>query len=232
MAYKGFVYILGHATLDDGHFYIGSSLQTEQERLWQHQSAARTDPHRPVLQYMADVGPDNVDLTILEEVEFDDVDELRIREQYWIDELQPDLNIISAYNKDRFLLTDEQRADPAEQKRALDRLYYLRNKEAICEYQKRYNEENREKVAAYHKTYRERDPEAHKQRKHESYLRNRESTLAKNKVYRDAHADEMKAYFKRHYEQNKEQLLQQQRKYYEENREVILAKGKERRRAA
>jgi len=88
-------------------------------------------------------------------------DELRQEEQKIIDELQPVLNEIRAYNSDEY--NEEQKQIYNEdyyEKNKIEILkqvkeYYEKNKIAITEYNKKYCQANKSKIAIYQHNYRE-----------------------------------------------------------------------------
>lgn len=105
-----------------GDFYIGSSNNIE--RRWtQHKSPSTwaTKPGMKLYQDIIQYGLNNFEFVILEET-----NNLRNREQYWIEQLQPSYNSNNAkgLNKERF--------------RKWSKEYYNSHKERIKEYYKSY----------------------------------------------------------------------------------------------
>ena len=95
-----------------------------------------------------------------------------------------------------------------EQKAAYDKEYYIKNKEAICDRVKTYQEDNREKRLAQQKEYREKNKEAIKE-------------------YREKNKEQIAAQQKEYYEKNKEQIAAQRKEYNEKNKEQKAAYWRE-----
>ena len=79
-----------------GEFYIGSSKDIE-KRWYQHKNPAFWKQHSNVKLYqiMAQYGRDNFTIDVIEET-----DNLREREQYWVDQLKPSYNVRRANGQD------------------------------------------------------------------------------------------------------------------------------------
>jgi predicted GIY-YIG superfamily endonuclease len=101
--------------LNDEYFYIGSTMKEIKDRLSDHKSAS-IKGKTPLYKFMREHGKDNFSITCLE----DDipVNNLIVREEFWIKDLQPTLN----KNTD-LTITEQER----------DRIKYLKNKEKVIE---------------------------------------------------------------------------------------------------
>lgn len=85
------VYKITNIVTDD--FYIGSSKNIEYRWAWHRRpSAWKKQPNFILYKDMAILGKDNFTFEVLEETA-----ELHVREQYWIDHLNPTYNSIRAY---------------------------------------------------------------------------------------------------------------------------------------
>ena len=81
----------------DNEIYIGSTCSTLAKRKGGHKSKARRNPNRRVYQHLNRVGWNNISIILIESVSAFNKDQLRLREQYYIDLLNPSLNSDSAY---------------------------------------------------------------------------------------------------------------------------------------
>ena len=79
-----------------------------------------------------------------------------------------------------------------EQKAAYDKEYYIKNKEAICDRVKTYQEDNREKRLAQQKEYREKNKEAIKEYRE----KNKEQIAAQRKEYNEKNKEQKAAYWR------------------------------------
>lgn len=99
-------------------------------------------------------GWDNWDFIIIEDYPCQNVDEARLRERYWIELKQPQLNFQIPsrtceewYNDNRNELLEK------------NKKYNKRNREKILEYQKKYYEDNKQKILEKQKKYYEENEE-------------------------------------------------------------------------
>jgi Uri superfamily endonuclease len=92
-------------------FYIGSTTKNIKSRLGEHRYASNTGT-TPIYVFMRENGKENFDIEYVEE--HIRVDQLIIRENYWIAELKPTLN-----KNTNLCITDQER----------DRLKYIKNRE-------------------------------------------------------------------------------------------------------
>ena len=114
-----------------GDFYIGSSRNIE-KRWYKHRSPSgqKQLPNSKLYKAMAQYGRDNFTFEIIEKT-----DNLKDREQYWIDRLKPIYNINRAKGKDKDSI----------------RQYY---KEYYKEYHKEHREENKARMEKYNNAHR------------------------------------------------------------------------------
>ena len=76
--------------------YVGSTIRPLSERVHDHRKRAFTHRHRPLYNLMNQVPPRDVQFVPIEVAEDDD---LRTREQVWMDRLSPTLNVRRAKKK-------------------------------------------------------------------------------------------------------------------------------------
>ena len=91
---NSFVYKLVNSV--DNKIYIGSTTQALSKRLGEHKNMARRKPNRNVYAHLVSVGWENVRIILIESVTAFNKDQLRAREQHYIDLLKPDLNSANA----------------------------------------------------------------------------------------------------------------------------------------
>lgn len=127
---------------NDDFIYVGST--TDFTRRWREHKIICNDITRKsynykLYQHIRDNGGiDNYKMVLVEKYELcKDKLEARQREQYWIDELKPKLNMYRAY------CSDEYNKDHLKECR---KKYYEDNKEMINECHKKYREEHREQL--------------------------------------------------------------------------------------
>lgn len=142
----------------DAKFYIGSTTRPLSVRLDSHiRYANRDDYVTPAYKHINDhVGWDNVSIELIEECEgIEDKDELRQREQYFMDLLKDDncLNVNRAYR------TQAQLEEYNEQYLLLCRQRREANPELYKQRWKNYSKTHRDELNAKDKVYREENKE-------------------------------------------------------------------------
>jgi len=135
--------------------YVGSTTNFN-KRKGQHKSACQNEKlkeyHFKVYQTMRDNGGwDNWDMIPLEEFACENKIQQVIREQYWIDKLNPEMNCKVAYQ-------------PLERIEYM-KVYYEANIDKIKEYKNIYAEANKEHIKEYSNTWREANKEHIKEKK-------------------------------------------------------------------
>lgn len=160
-----------------GNMYIGSTCQPLCVRLCSHRGAARTGKkHSILLQWMRDVGPENVQILWIADIPCESFEQQRAKEQEYIDKLKPSLNMHKAHmahgdylayhrawgNKIRRAAglkprvkydTDEERVAA---EKARHKTYRESNKEKIAQYKRDWAARNKEKVARRQREWYER----------------------------------------------------------------------------
>ena len=82
----------------DNEIYIGSTCDSLSKRKYQHKAMAVKRPNIRVYQHLNTIGWENVRIILIESVQAFNKDQLRAREQHYIDLLKPTLNSQSAIN--------------------------------------------------------------------------------------------------------------------------------------
>jgi hypothetical protein len=126
---EGIIYMIDCFDKEIKGHYIGSTLQTFNQRRREHKSNThneKSDQYNKKLYFhiRQNGGWLNWKMDIIERVLVDDVDELRQYEQLWIDTLHPDLNICRSYR------TKEQNR---KEKTALQRIYNAHSPVINCD---------------------------------------------------------------------------------------------------
>ena len=80
----------------DNRIYVGSTVNSLSRRKSGHRTASIKQPTRPVYAHLNSVGWEHVSIILIENYVCSTKDELRAREQYYIDLLNPSLNKIAA----------------------------------------------------------------------------------------------------------------------------------------
>ena len=137
-------------------------------------------------------------------------DELRMREQHYLDNLPNCINRVKAIDS----------RTNAERKRE----FYGLNKEKVLEANKAYREANKEELYAKNKEYRENNKEMIAEMKKEYYEVNKERILEYGKQYYTQNKDYFSEHYKLYREQHLEQLINNSRQYYADNKEKINQK--------
>src|SRR5271169_3101065 len=159
---SGVVYKIICQNLNIHDAYVGST-KNFKKRMNDHKSKCENpqddDYMVPVYQFIrSNGGWDNWHQIIIEEVNYSDIIELRIRERYWIETLHSSLNTkiptrthkeyrednkdyISKYYKEWCKKNKEINVQKA-------KAYYKENKEAICASQKEYRAQNKDCIRA------------------------------------------------------------------------------------
>jgi len=160
MSNIGFIYKISNRV--DDEVYIGSTKQTIQQRFQKHLYNTNQEVLKNLTLYkkMESIGKDKFKVELLETVQFDDKYELFAREQFYMDDLKPSLNMRPAPDNE---LDDYARHREERLKHMKE--FYQENKERIIERVHRYAENNKEKISERGKKYREEHNEEIKARK-------------------------------------------------------------------
>jgi len=167
--------------------YLSQRFDTHRSiyKFWQtHKTGSKTMAFRLFDQY----GIDNCKIVLLEKVVSDSKDELRIREQHYIDTLDC-VNRYKACVPDRDIYLKEWRESNKDVLQIKKKEYYETNKEVIAVEQKDYREANKEAIAKKKKIYQDANKEAIKVYEKKYYESNRESIAQKQKKYKQENKD-------------------------------------------
>lgn len=182
---------------EDGHFYIGSTVNSLSARLCGHKQSAKRETS-PVYKHCVSIGWENVDIELIEEYPCNSRKELTSREDYYIQKYKHNkrcLNCIRAH------VTPEERKEITHQ-------YYQEHRDEIIQSHREYVEENREIVTERRAKYRKENAEVLRE---------------KARKYAKEHPEWKKESRRKHYEENKELVKEQCKKYSAEHKEQIAA---------
>lgn len=194
---------------DDGHYYIGSTINTLEYRLKGHKYMHEST--QKVYKYINSIGWEYVKIELIENYPCANREELLIKEDFYICMVYDDpLNL----NTQRaFMSVDEKKEYNRKyyefNKEVItinNKIYYENNKDAIMEYHKEYNEINKDKVDQYHTDYR---------------LINAEKRGEYTKKYIKEHPEWNLEYQQKYYKENKEKIKETNKKYIEANKEIV-----------
>ena len=147
MSKTGFIYKLTNEM--DKEFYIGSTTTDLKSRLSNHLRCFQVNKHSKLCSKMNEIGFDKFHIEEIEAVQFNDKYELYAREQFYMDNLKPELNMRPAPDKNynNYELHKEARLQWCKE-------YYQENKDHILDRVHRYAENNKEKISERNKNYR------------------------------------------------------------------------------
>ena len=149
----------------DNEIYVGSTTKTLKLRMQQHKSISQKSNCKLYIK-VRELGVENFSIELLENVLYDNITELRIKEQHYIELLNPNLNKKNAKSEPIKILY----LSNPELYLAKSKLYYQANKEKIIERVHLYSIENPEKIKANGIKYREEHKDEIKIRKQINYI--------------------------------------------------------------
>ena len=162
----------------NGKFYIGSSRNIFHR--WSKHKYDSKRISRPLYDDMREFGFDQFELTILEECS---VDELKVREQYYIEMLKPEYNRCKAYTG----IDVSQKEDAKAYAKEYKRKYQQEHKSEINEYQRNYYQANKEAISERKRNYYQIHKDELKERQRRYYQAHREEWNEYQREYRQAH---------------------------------------------
>lgn len=127
--------------------YIGSTTQSLARRMSVHRAFARHEYKcgcKKLARHMQKYGVQNFRIVLIETYPCKNKDELRAREEYWIEKLKPELNIVSAY------LTKEKKKENWQK-------YYKQHSKKIKKRSKQWYQDNKEYAKERDSIYREKN---------------------------------------------------------------------------
>lgn len=132
---------------EDGHFYIGSTINELRYRFSQHNRKAKVHTERRAYKHINELGWDKVCIILVEEVVCENKQQLRQVEDKHIRAEQENPLCLNIYVA---VLTDKECKTYND---VYGKQYRETHKEETKEYYKLYREKNREKLLAYQKAY-------------------------------------------------------------------------------
>ena len=141
-----------------GKCYVGSSKNilrrwSEHKRFFKYRKYRSSQLYQDIREF----GVDQFEFSILEECS---VEELKVREQYYISMLKPEYNIRKAnagvsvkYKEDISEYQREYYQANKEEAKERKRNYYQANKEKAKEHQREYYQANKDKISEYNRQY-------------------------------------------------------------------------------
>jgi hypothetical protein len=160
----------------DNKEYVGSTHYTLDIRLGRHLSSS-SKLNSKVYIHFKNIGWNNAEIKLVENFKCENRTELRIREQYWIEELKPELNTNKAYITEEYLIDYKKK------------------------YSKKYRKENPEKEKERHKKYQKENKEAQQLYRHNYYDEHKDDIKKYNSENKETHQLYRHNYYK---EKNKE----------------------------
>ena len=165
MSNIGFIYKIVNCVDDD--IYVGCTKTTLKERFNNHIHNTQCEHYKTIKLYlkMREIGIDKFKVEHLETVSFDDKYELYAREQCYMDELKPFLNMRPAPDKNynHYKLNREVQLHKM-------KIYYEDNREQIIERVHKYASNNKDKISGRGKTYRQEHKEEIKERRSKTFI--------------------------------------------------------------
>jgi group I intron endonuclease len=187
--HKGKIYKIVNDINDD--IYIGSTIKQLSNRMGEHRSTLKKNQKRKVYKVMFELGIEHFRIILVEEYKCDNIDQLRAREDYFIQLMKPSLNTYSAilneetYKERRRQYEIEYRkipltAEKIKQKKDYHQEYSKTDKfKNSC---KLYRESHKNEVRELQSKYRETHKEEIKESQKEYYNDNKEKIALKNKA--------------------------------------------------
>lgn len=150
---------------ENSKIYVGSSnYQYLSSRLNTHKQLCKdTSGRRGSILYktMREIGPEKFSIELIEVFSCENKIQLAEREQHWIEQLKPELNMFRAIKNP---LYDQECRDKNE-RRERSKKFYENHKELVLERQKLYAEKNKDVISERRKKYREENKEQLKEKK-------------------------------------------------------------------
>ena len=168
----------------DDLLYVGSTCNALHKRFGEHKSCARRQikGKGKIYQYMNNIGIDHFRIILVENYPCNSKNELNAREDYWINQLKPQLNSYRA-----FLTLEEKKEKKDKIKQCYDKdknknknkEYYDKNKEKNRARAKEYREKNKAKA----KEYREKNKAKVKEYKKNYRSKNKDAIIKRKQIY-------------------------------------------------
>lgn len=175
---NGKLYKLTNSVNDD--IYIGSTAETTlARRMTNHRKDAKTRKSY-LYQQMRLIGIENFKIVLLEDYPCENKDQLRAKEDEWIQRLKPKLNQVRAYR------TDEELRDYKAQ-------YYNEHKDKLLNQSIKYYEEHKDERLDYQAKYRDEHRDKINERQAMYYLEHKDERLEYQTKYRQDNKERINA---------------------------------------
>lgn len=184
----------------NGDTYVGSTKNLH-KRLLKHFSQYKNGDQSKVYRLIDESvnGWDDIEIIEIETLTCD-VDTARIREEYFRDLLNANMN------NNRCHLTLEQRSDSARQ-------YYWNNRDHVSQVKKDYYKNNTDVII---------------KKVMDRYYNNKEDILRKQKEYKQQNPIKIKEIKRKQYLKHRDKIIEKGKQYYAEHKDHILEKAKQR----
>jgi hypothetical protein len=183
--------------------YVGSTKKFN-HRKYSHINSSKDIKTNSLLLYTTineNGGWTNCEMTPLEKITCSSKIDARIREEYWRQQLNANLNMVRCY------VSKNEQSE-------INKNHYKQNKDSILVNHREYYHLNKDKLNEKSKIWRETNRETNLGKKKEYYERNKDTILVAQKEYRKENDDKIKEYKTNWYENNKE-------KRHEQNKETV-----------
>jgi hypothetical protein len=200
---KVFIYKLCCNDISIKDIYVGHTTNFEQRKNSHKRNCEILEKNTRVYKFIRENGGwSNWSMVLIENYDCVNKYEAVMRERYWIENLQANLNCNNP------IATKEEK-----EKQKKD--WYEENKEDILQKAKENYEENKEHKLEYQKQYTEQNKEKIKEYQQEYQEQNKEKLAEQKKEYREAHKEELAKKMKEWRESNKEKIKEEKSKIIE-----------------
>ena len=176
----------------DGHFYIGSTINTLNFRFSNHKRSAKQGNTSPCYLYFNTIGWEHVTMELVENYSCKSNKELIRKEDEYIQKAK----------KDPLCLNFKRAHVAVEERPEYIKTYLEKNRDNILTYKKEYREKNAEAIADYNKKYVAEHVEEVKERKDKYYEGKKNEILAVNRLYVQSHKEAVNTYKKKWAKEN------------------------------
>ena len=178
------------------YFYIGSTYNVLNKRLYQHKKDSKKFTERKIYKYFNSIGWENVKIILIQEFNLQNKQQLLREEDKMIQLHLNNENCLNVIRPFYGLTRSDQK-----------KLYKEEHKEHLSEKNKEYYIRTHQERLEYHKKYRENNKEKIKNMKKEYYQNNKEKVIEKTNQYRNENLEKCKTRRKELYEINKEKVI-------------------------
>jgi hypothetical protein len=205
--------------------YYGSTVNPLYKRKGSHKSYFKCNRLDCTSFKLFELGIDDVEITLVENINCNSKEELHQRERFYIEnnncvnKFIP-TRTIKEYRKQNY----EQNKDKIKES---SKKNYEQNKDKIKQYQQEYREQNKDKLIKQRKENYEENKDKIKEQRKEYRELNKDKIKEQKKEYREQNKDKIKESSKENYEQNKDKILNRQKEYREQNKDKIREQRKE-----